>query len=617
MKTKRKLLCLLMAFAMFLTLLPATSAFANGQNPSLEVMKSADKTEFSAIGEKITYIYTVKNTGNVTISAPFIFEDDKIGVIDTSSAPNNLEPGKDFTVTATYLVSQDDIDEGHIKNWVVVKGDYLEQTGSIKQVPARAETTIHYGPSLKIEKSASKQKFSTLDELIIYTYKVTNIGKAETIYGSADGPAPGPFILNDDQIGAISSEGIVSLEPNESFTLTAEYTVTQANMDAGFVTNKVSVEGSYLDFPNNPIQAATELTIPAKEPVYPGNGDGEKPSLKLKKSANKAEFSQAGEIITYTYVITNTGNVEVRGDFYGAEEESFKLVDDKIGDIDTSSKPSQLDPGESFTVKAEYKVVQADMNAKKVTNIAKIKGVSGNNYLEDTDTVTVTAKKKSKPGDSAIGDKLNIEDHFQYIGGYPDKTVRPEGLITREEVASVFYRLLTSDYRDSIRTKNHSFKDVQAGRWSEQSIATLTNAKIIVGYEDGSFRPGKTITRAELAAIASRFDNLTPFTSDKFSDIKNHWANGVINSAAQKGWVNGYEDGIYKPNQSITRAEFVALVNNVLNRRVKKADILPEAKQFPDLMKNKWYYATMQEAINSHHYTREKNTDYEVWLDIY
>ncbi|MEW8974425.1 MAG: S-layer homology domain-containing protein, partial [Tissierellaceae bacterium] len=208
------------------------------------------------------------------------------------------------------------------------------------------------------------------------------------------------------------------------------------------------------------------------------------------------------------------------------------------------------------------------------------------------------------------------EDHHQYIQGYPDNTVRPEGLVTREEVAAVFYRLLTEESRDKIRTEAHDFTDVEYGRWSNKHIATLAKGKIIEGYQDGSFRPGNNITRAELATIASRFDKLSPFESNTFSDIENHWANQYINSATQKGWVNGYPDKTFKPDQYITRAEFVTLVNNVLNRKVKKEHILSDAKQFSDLLKDRWYYEPMQEAINSHHYKRMEDS-YEGWLDIY
>ena len=211
---------------------------------------------------------------------------------------------------------------------------------------------------------------------------------------------------------------------------------------------------------------------------------------------------------------------------------------------------------------------------------------------------------------------LNMNDHIQYIQGYPDNTVRPEGLITREEVATAFYRLLDENYRLSIFTLIEDFPDIESDRWSVKHIATLANGSITNGYPDGSYKPDNYITRAELATIASKFDKLTLVDSNLFSDIEGHWASKYINSAALKGWVNGYPDGTFKPDQCITRAEFVTLVNNVLERRVHKGDILPEARAFPDLPEDAWYYEAMQEAINSHTYNRLEDS-YEEWLEIY
>lgn len=211
---------------------------------------------------------------------------------------------------------------------------------------------------------------------------------------------------------------------------------------------------------------------------------------------------------------------------------------------------------------------------------------------------------------------LNTKDHIQYIQGYPDGTVRPEGLITREEVAAVFYRLLEAEYKRGILTLVQDFSDVESSRWSIKHVATLENGNIINGYPDGSFRPNNYISRAELATISSRFDKLSPSEDNLFSDIGGHWASKYINSAAIKGWVNGYPDGNFKPDQYITRAEFVTLVNNVLGRKVHRKDILSEAKTFPDLIDTSWYYEAMMEAVNSHLYIRLEDS-YEEWLEIY
>ncbi len=211
--------------------------------------------------------------------------------------------------------------------------------------------------------------------------------------------------------------------------------------------------------------------------------------------------------------------------------------------------------------------------------------------------------------------ELNKKDHFQYIQGYPDDTVRPEGLITREEVAAVFYRLLDPGYRLTILTDKENFIDVDSGRWSLKHIATLSNGNIIEGYPDGSFKPENPITRAELAAIASKFDKLSAVQENSFTDIEGHWAIEYINSAAAKGWVKGYPDGTFKPDQYITRAEFVTLVNNVLGRKVHKDNILEGAKVFPDLLENMWYYEAMMEAINSHTHKMDENMS-ESWIEI-
>ena len=211
--------------------------------------------------------------------------------------------------------------------------------------------------------------------------------------------------------------------------------------------------------------------------------------------------------------------------------------------------------------------------------------------------------------------ELNKKDHFQYIQGYPDNTVRPEDLITREEVAAVFYRLIESSYRSSILTEQENFPDVDGIRWSVKHIATLSNGNIVEGYPDGRFKPKNPITRAELATIASKFDKLTAAEKNSFSDIDGHWAIKYINSAAAKGWINGYPDGTFKPDQYITRAEFVTLVNNVLGRGIHKDNILKEAKVFPDLLETMWYYEAMVEATNSHLYIRNEDMS-ELWIEI-
>ncbi|CAH8711759.1 DUF5057 domain-containing protein [Paenibacillus thiaminolyticus] len=212
--------------------------------------------------------------------------------------------------------------------------------------------------------------------------------------------------------------------------------------------------------------------------------------------------------------------------------------------------------------------------------------------------------------------KLEMEHHYNYITGYPDGTIRPENRISREEVAAIFYRLMEDESREHYISDKNSFSDVTGSRWSNKQISTLEDAGMITGYPDGTFKPGNFITRAEFAAIASRFDQLNDQANDMFSDVFGHWAEKYIVSAANKGWIKGYPDGTFKPNQYITRAEAMAFINGMLNRKVKANDIHEHAKQWPDNKPGKWYYTHVLEATNYHDYSRNED-GYEVWQAVH
>lgn len=213
--------------------------------------------------------------------------------------------------------------------------------------------------------------------------------------------------------------------------------------------------------------------------------------------------------------------------------------------------------------------------------------------------------------------ELYKDDHFAYINGYPDGFVRPLSTITREEVAVIFYRLMKDKCKKVYDTEIHNFNDVYRTRWSNKEIATLANAKIVTGYKDGTFRPDYPITRAEFAAITAKFDELTVSNENQFSDISNHWAKNYINSSALKGWINGYADGSFKPNNNIIRCEAMKLINEVLDRRVNKAGLINEGVCWFDNPCDKWYYEIVQEATVSHEYVREsKPKSIEKWTKI-
>lgn len=221
------------------------------------------------------------------------------------------------------------------------------------------------------------------------------------------------------------------------------------------------------------------------------------------------------------------------------------------------------------------------------------------------------------PDDVPTG--LNGDDHFAYIVGYPNGNVEPNGNITRAEVATIFFRLLTEEVRTANSTQSNSLSDVTRGQWFNHAVSTLSSMGIVKGHNDGTFAPNAPITRAEFAAIAARFDDKNTDTSSKFTDIASHWAKNEIGIAANKGWINGYPDSTFRPNQYITRAEAMTLVNRVLNRLPENSsDLLDSMIKWPDNSDaSAWYYLAVQEATNSHAYSdKSKDDKYEKWTTI-
>ena len=221
------------------------------------------------------------------------------------------------------------------------------------------------------------------------------------------------------------------------------------------------------------------------------------------------------------------------------------------------------------------------------------------------------------PDDVPTG--LNGDDHYAYIVGYPNGNVEPNGNITRAEVATIFFRLLTEEVRTANSTQSNSLSDVTRGQWFNHAVSTLSSMGIVKGHNDGTFAPNAPITRAEFAAIAARFDDKNTDTSSKFTDIASHWAKNEIGIAANKGWINGYPDDTFRPNQYITRAEAMTLVNRVLNRLPENSsDLLDSMIKWPDNSDaSAWYYLAVQEATNSHAYSdKSKDDKYEKWSKL-
>ena len=212
--------------------------------------------------------------------------------------------------------------------------------------------------------------------------------------------------------------------------------------------------------------------------------------------------------------------------------------------------------------------------------------------------------------------QLNGADHVAYIVGYGGGTVNPTGQITRAEVATIFFRLLQDDVREKYLTSDNDFTDVGQDDWYCTAVSTLSAMGVLEGRTAETFEPNAPITRAEFAAIAVRFDDSGLSPAGSFTDIAGHWAKDEIRQAAELGWITGYADGSFRPNQSITRAEAVTMLNRVLQRLPEtEKDLLSGMRTFSDCQSSDWFYLAIQEATNSHDYTRRAD-GYESWDEL-
>ena len=311
---------------------------------------------------------------------------------------------------------------------------------------------------------------------------------------------------------------------------------------------------------------------------------------------------------------------------------TYEVTGDKPSDAGNPPAPAKVKMGGNYTVApaqttsqsrytfsgwringvgdvvTEIKDIQQNVNLVGVWSYRSSGGSGGGGGRKPTVDI---------PDDVPTG--LNGDDHFAYIVGYPDGNVKPSGNITRAEVATIFFRLLTEDVRTANSTQSNSLSDVSRGQWFNHAISTLSSMGIVKGNPDGTFDPDAPITRAEFAAIAARFDDKDTNTTSNFSDIASHWAKDEIGVAANKGWINGYPDSTFRPDQYITRAEAMTLVNRVLNRLPEKSeDLLDDMIKWPDNADaSVWYYLAVQEATNSHDYSDKSDADkYEKWTKI-
>ena len=351
-------------------------------------------------------------------------------------------------------------------------------------------------------------------------------------------------------------------------------------------------KGENLDQPDGTIDRYQVTIIYKSSDEIKGTVSTKKEVLTIKKADNE-------KILLEDATIKGSKATDNGGRNYFSnwtDEVNNKTINDATLTADTIKKAIETaEGGETYTFTANFERSSG--------------GGSGGSSRPSTPTVTI-------PDDVPTG--LNGKDHYAYIIGYGNNDVRPQNNITRAEVATIFFRLLTDETREANMTKSNGYNDVKDGDWFCCAVSTLSKMGIIKGYEDGSFKPNDPISRAEFAAIAARFDPDGDKTPATFADVTSHWAKDEISIAANHGWIKGYEDGSFKPDQKITRAETMTLVNRVLNRLPEaKDDLHKDMKTWVDNMdETAWYYLAVQEATNSHYFKNKTGTKFEQWTDL-
>ena len=504
-----------------------------------------------------------------------------------------------------------------IKNALVTENTATIQGGGIWACP---KGTVNLGTDIAIfenraEESADDAAFllkwdetystSFTNQLygggIVTWYRDTSISQGDPNYCAYGGPRfdasdPGnPVGLVSHDIKGYGLKAVVS-EESKALAETAPLRITgnHAQRGGGIGTNgEVIVPGE--------LSGKTSVTV---HKVWSGNNGNDPSTVKVNLIRTKNDKSQ-----TIATVILS----EKSKDKEDTKEEKGKTWSYIFSNLD-----------DSYT----YTVTEDEVPGYR-TSITK--DTEGNNL---TFTITNTRKGGGSSGGGPITipddvpTGLDLKNHYGYIIGYPvdyytgkpttdqtKKPVRPEGKITRAEVATIYFRMLTDENRAANWNQVSGFSDVKSSAWYNNAISTLTKAGILKGYEDGTFQPNGYITRAEFATIAIRFFSGVYEGEDLFPDIKGHWAEDYINNAANKGLVKGYEDGTFGPDRYITRAEAVTLVNRTLNRHPHNDGLHKDMLVWPDNMDtSKWYYADMQEATNSHEPDKNKTTaDKEYW----
>ena len=604
--------------------------------------------------EGATLSYSTDNGKTWTATEPTIKNVGEIKVIVKASMANYSDATAEYTlkvtprsVTLTSETASKPYDGDPLtRPEVTVTGDGfvpgevmdIKATGSVTNVSDSPVTnTIVYTTTDKfVEGNYDITKAE--GKLSITPLAVTVTAKDYTKYVGEKDPA-----FEATVTGTINNDTVSYTISREAGDTAGTYLITpagaeaQGNYTVTYKTGTLTIkERPYRPNPSITDKITVEITGNSDSVVYDGTEHSVKDyTVKISDSRyTEKDFTFSGKALA-SGVNAGTYEMGLKADQFKNTNARFKNVEFIIkadGVLTITQRPLTITAGsaegiapvtcDKYTV--EGLATGDKVDSVKLTGIQSEPGESPNvasdAVIKNAKGEDVTANYKITYVDGVLKaiEVLNKEIHFNYVIGYTDGTIRPNNDISRAEVATIFFRLLTDEAREQYTTTAGSFTDVKAGMWCNRAIATLTNMGIIKGYTDGSFQPNKSITRAELATIIARFAKLDVNTKT-FSDINGHWAQKNIELAAGNGWINGYEDGTFRPNNNITRAETFAMINRVLDRQTENvSDLLPtsEMNMWSDNMnENAWYYKDIQEATNYHKCDRVDQSTYEKWTE--
>ena len=514
----------------------------------------------------------------------------------------------------------------------------IKATGSVTNVSDSPVTnTIVYTTTDKfVEDNYNITKAE--GKLSITPLAVTVTAKDYTKYVGEKDPA-----FEATVTGTINNDTVSYTISRDAGETVGTYTITPAGAEAQgnyTVTYKAGMltikERPYRPNPSITDKITVEITGNSDSVVYDGTEHSVKDyTVKISDSRyTEKDFTFSGKALA-SGINAGTYEMGLKADQFKNINARFRTVEFVIkadGVLTITQRPLTITAGSAegiAPVTCDKYTVEGLATGDKVDSV-KITGIQsepGESPNVASDAVIKNAKGEDVTANYEITyvngvlkaiEVLNKEVHFNYVIGYTDGTIRPSNNISRAEVATIFFRLLTDEARTQYDKTTSSFSDIKDGAWCCRAIATLTNMGIIKGYTDGTFRPNADITRAELATIIARFAKLDVNTKT-FSDITGHWAQKSIELAAGNGWINGYTDGTFRPNKSIIRAETFAMINRVLDRQTESvSDLLPTSDMnmwSDNLNENAWYYKDVQEATNYHKCDRVGDSVYEKWTE--